>query len=69
MTDSDDLAAEIDRLGGKLDRVTALLVVLLVVQLFHVLGEAQVTSLVLAGLFGLVGLFVVLVAYGVARSF
>jgi hypothetical protein len=72
MTDgdrADGVAAELEALRGKIDRVALLLVALLGLRLFDVFGGAELTGLVLAGLFGLVGLFVALVLYGLARSF
>ncbi|NEU58378.1 hypothetical protein [Halorussus sp. MSC15.2] len=67
MTDSDELAAELDALGDRLDRVTALLVVVLVVQLFHVLGDVMVDLTLVAlgvGFVGLVAVFLVALGEG-----
>lgn len=67
MADRDELPTELDRLGSKLDRITYLLVALLVLQVVHVFG-GNLVHLSLVALLALVAAFVLLVVLGLARS-
>ncbi|MFC7081635.1 hypothetical protein [Halorussus caseinilyticus] len=67
MADSDELPTGLDRLGKRLDRITYLLVALLVLQVVHVFG-GNLVHLSLVALLALAAAFVLLVALGLARS-